>query len=436
MPMIRALTLILAVSTLTACHLDYVVELKPDGDRLIRGTKVDAGIEPSEIAALEDAYGQPESAPPRSRGNDGKQTEPAHLVFHGIDSGTGWPDGFGGKGSWATYDSPLGSADCFLECLGGDVNALADMLALQDGIDAVVSRIKTHLRKGLRGNRMLPRILRLIDDRLTPDARDAAVLGWALLFSYKALPEHDVTGDGPGRERLSNFIELRIQEAAVAFLWQRGWITASEALRLTSPTLDISDLSNRIIARSLDMDLNSDWMTQLDELEDEVSACFPKDFNDQLKADFANAVDGHPRLAVAWAATSSILTNREVTVGLKAAEKPSITNGDWNSERQSVVWTLDTAPLAIGLTAPPLCWSASWAHPDEAAQNRLLGHVGVDGESLVTLCLMWSEGTDKQRSDALDIIDSFANARRGTDIRVDTAALLGECKAALRKDGP
>lgn len=433
-PMIRTLALLLTLSALTACHIDYLVEIKNDGDRLLRRTTVDADLEPGEITALKDAYGQPEPDAAHHTSSEGDQHPPTKLLFHGIDSGIGWPDGFGGLGSWNTYESPLGSATCFLECLGGDVTALADMLAIQDGIDAVASRIKRQLREGMKGHRMLPRILRLIDDRLVPDSHDAIVLGWALLFSYKALPGKDLTGGGPGHDRLSGYLESRIQEAVVAFLWQRGWLTAGESSLLASQAADINSFAKRIVARALDLNMSGDWMEQLEELEDAVSACFTEDFNEVLKADFAKAVDGHPRLAVAWAATSSILTSREVTVRLEAAEKPATTNGEWDSERTFVEWTLDTAPLAVGLTAPPLCWSATWAQPDAAAQQRVLGHVGIEGEALVAFCLAWSEARDDQREAALDIIESFAHARHGTDIKADSASLLGECRRALDYD--
>ncbi|MDP7069962.1 MAG: hypothetical protein QF561_01275 [Phycisphaerales bacterium] len=427
--MIRTMSIALAAASLTGCNLNYAIELQPDGERLLRRTRVDAEIEPAEIAALKDAYGQPASP---SNDSHGKDTPPKRLVFHGIDSGSGWPDGFGGRGSWIRYDSPLGSADCFLECLGGDIPALSDILALQDGIDAVISLCRKHLREGMKNHRMLPRILRLIDDRVGPDVRDAAILGWALLFSYETLPDRDTTGDGPGAGRLADHLQTRIEEAAVAFLWQRGWITPAEAAALINHDADFSELTNRVITRALHVNMDRDGMHQMGLLEDDVSSCFPEDFDDDVNAAFASAVSGHPRLAVAWAATSSILTSRDVSVRLQATERPASTNGHWNDEHQYVEWTLDTAPLAVGLTAPPLCWSASWATPNETEQTRILGHVGLGGEALVSFCLAWNAASEEQRKSTLDIIDSFANARHGTDIKVESTDLLGECLRVLQ----
>jgi hypothetical protein len=405
----------------TGCSLHYDVTLTPDGEQLHRTTVVDVDIEPTEVDALRRQFGAPKHS-------DTSKNEPIRLIFSGSHAGPDWADGFGGRGSWTTYESPLGSTQCFLECLGGDVNVLDDLLALQNGIDAIASRIRRALRTELQGDPMLRPAIRLLDKRIAPDVRDAAVLGWALLFSSKVLPGKDLTGTGPGRSRLLNHVEKKLQEAAIAFLWQRNWLTASEASLLATGQADINDLGERILARALGLD--GEWKPRLLDFQERIDAIFTDDFNAELTQAFIKAVGPHTRLAVAWAATSAILTSRTVTISLTSATPPTTTNGHWQDG--VIEWELDSAPFAAGLTAPPLCWAATWATPDESAQARVLGHTDLEANDLVEFTLLWTDASKAQRSDATDIIESFAKARRGTEIRASGTDLLAECRRVLR----
>ncbi len=95
-------------------------------------------------------------------------------------------------------------------------------------------------------------------------------------------------------------------------------------------------------------------------------------------------------------------------------------------------WELETAPLAVGITAPPLCWSATWAKPNATAQDSILGHVGIDGRDLAEFCLLWNMSTPSQHEAVRDVLNSFAKARSGTNIKAEAADLLGECMAMMR----
>jgi len=409
---------------LVGCHLEYHVSMTPNGDTLDREVVVSSDIESLELERLQRAMGP--HTPLHRNGDPGQQ--PPRLIFNDHVSGSDWPDGFGGTGAWTIHTSPLGTADCFLECLGGDVSAVDDILALQRGIDAVVKRVRRQLRTELAGDPMLPRMLRLLNDRVHPDAADAAVLGWALLFSSHMLPDAETTGIGPGRDRMQAYIKARMSSAAVAFLWQRGWVTTSEA-QLAAMAEDPSDLDGpRIAARALDLDMDGDWEGQLEHIEDLIKNAFPEKFEDELLAAFTSAVGNRTRLAVAWSATSAILTSREVTVRLKSPEQPTTTNGTWSKESGQVEWSLDTAPLAVGLTAPPLCWSATWARPDEEAQRRILGQVCIDGDDLVAFATRWSAASSDQQQSIRHILKSFSTARSGTNIKVEADDVRAECR--------
>ncbi|MDP7029916.1 MAG: hypothetical protein QF733_06820 [Phycisphaerales bacterium] len=414
---------------LTGCQLDYDVTMTISGDVLHRDVAVSSDIEDVELDAIRHAMG-PHYAPRSRRGSDPGLTPPRYLFASDV-SGAGWPDGFGGQGLWTTHASPLGTASCFMECLGGDVTAVDDVLALQKGIDAIVNRIRRHLRTELADDPLLPDMLRLLNDRIHSDAADAAMLGWALVFSSQMLPGEDVTGGGPGDDRLKSYFQERLLSAALAFLWQRGWLTADEATMAALDPDSIEAGLPRIAARALGLRMTGDWNAQVRALGSRLEDSFPEGFSDELQATFTAAIGSRPRLAAAWAATSSILTSHEVTVQLKASSRPASTNGIWSQERGVVEWSLDTPPLAVGLTAPPLCWTASWAHPDEAAQQRILGHVCIDGTQLVEFATRWSMATPSQQDEVRDTLESFAAARSGTPLKAEADHVLSECMHTL-----
>ena len=423
-------TSLTAATFLAGCHLDYNVTITPDGSTLHRETTVSSEIEPHEVSELTDAFGSPE----RSTTEEGTPKAKTRLTFHGSDSGDGWADGFGGRGSWKIIDTPIGTAHSFLECIGGDTHIAEDLLALQDGIDAVDSLVRRQMRESLQGDKMLPKALNLLRHRIVPDAKDLAVMAWALIFARQALPGEDILGSDPAHGRLGDYLENRLREAAIAFLWQRDWITADEAALLTADHGDLEDMVDQVIARALGMKMKGDWREQFEAFQKRFDAAFPKGFDQQLTRTFTKAVGEHTRLAVAWAATTAFLTSREVTVRLKADTEPAITNGSWDKSLSAVQWKLETAPLAVGIIAPPLCWSATWVKPNATAQDSILGQVGIDGEDLAVFCLAWNTCTPDRHEAVRDVLNSFARARSGTEITADATDLLGECMALMEAD--
>lgn len=422
--MLRKFAFFAAATALFAgCSLTYQVTMTADHGTIHRETTVSSEIEPLEIAELTETFG----APDRSDEPGNATTPKTLLTFHGTESDETWPDGFGGRGSWQVIDTPIGTARCFLECLGGDAHIADDLLALQDGIDAVSLLIRRELKTSLQGDRILPKLLNLIDRRIAPDAKDLAVMGWALLFAIEMLPPEAEERVGIRTE----YFQQRLQEATTAFLWQRDWLTSNEALMLASGEIELDGCIPMIIARSLDVNIRDDWKPTSKYIETLLRNVFPEDFDSQLLATFTEAVGEHSRLAVACAATTAILTNREVEVRMKSASEPAITNGTWDSSKGVITWKLETAPLAVGVTTPPLCWSAIWAKPNATAQDSILGHVGITGAQLAGFCIAWNDAMPEAKKHVREILNSFAKVRHGTDIEADSAELLAECRAAL-----
>jgi len=426
---LKAASLTVTATLLAGCQLDYNIEITPEGETLHRETTVSSSIEPHEVSKLTAAFGDPE----RSTSGEGAPDAKTMLIFNGSVSGDGWSDGFGGRGVWETIDTPIGTAHTFLECIGGDTHIADDLAALQDGIDAVDTLIRRQLKHSMQGDKMLPKVLNLLRQRVVPDAKDLAVAAWAIAYAQQALPEKDILGTDPSQGRLGEFFERRLQEAAVAFLWQRDWITADEASMLAAERSDLNDIYDRILARALGMKLTGDWQAQLEAFQKRFDDAFPKGFDKQLTKTFTKAVGEHTRLAVGWAATTAFLTKRKVTVSLKSATEPVITNGTWNKALGAVQWKLATAPLAVGVTAPPLCWSATWAKPNATAQDSILGHVGIDGKDLAGFCLAWKICTPERQQAVRDVLNSFARARSGTDIKAEAIDLLGECMELMEQ---
>ncbi|MDP6601365.1 MAG: hypothetical protein QGG74_05710 [Phycisphaerales bacterium] len=406
---------------LAGCHLSYSVTMTPDGNSLRRETTVSSEIEPHEISELTDVFGSPE----RTTDPDETSSSKTTLTFHGAESGESWANGFGGQGSWRIIDTPIGTARCFVECLGGETHIADDLMAVQGGIDAVEAFVRRRLRTSLTGHRLMPKMLTLIRDRIAPDARDLVVMGWAMVFAHASLPPE-------ARSAATRDLESRLHEAAIAFLWQRDWITSTEAAAFIGEDFQAIELVfPKILARALGMNMHRDWQEQMMTLVKELGEVIPEDINEQLIEVFTEAVGEHTQLAVAWAATTAFLTSRKVTVRLNADSPPATTNGQWNANLGAVEWQLDSAPLAVGITAPPLCWSATWATPNSTAQDSILGHVGITGEDLSRFCLAWSLSSPQQHDDVRDVLNSYARARSGTDIEADAPELLRECMALL-----
>ncbi len=423
---------LLATATLllTGCSLKYEVDMTPTKDGLSRTTTMPSDAQPAELNTMRQDWTQGDAAKETNR--------QAQIVFSGDTHTRDWDDGFGGLGLWTTYESPLGTTTCFLECLGGNTHVLDDLMALQDGIDAAAQLFIDLLKKSMKGDPLLPAAIRVLNKRAIADVQDAAVMGWALLFGSKMLPGKDIIGNTPGGNRLEDFVEASLEQAIVAFLWQRDWITDAEAVRMCPPWRPskinhVDSFIARIMARALKMKMTGDWQTQLQTFITNAGDALPEDLDKQLTKAFVKEVGDRPQLQVAWAATIAVLTSRTVNVYLGADSKPTTTNGIWNAAKGRIAWTLDTAPLAVGLTAPPLCWSATWAHPDVDAQHKTLGHVNVTDEMLAEFVLAWNSATPEQQKHAQKVLDSYAHARSGTKIKASGDELVHECLSAMSK---
>lgn len=82
-------------------------------------------------------------------------------------------------------------------------------------------------------------------------------------------------------------------------------------------------------------------------------------------------------------------------VSLVAPREPFWTNGKWDAKDLRVVWSQVIAPRRD--SCDPLIWElpmvcvAVWDEPNEEAQTRLLGAVGLTQTSLLDYCL-WYQG--------------------------------------------
>ena len=243
--MTRLMSTTLGLALLAGCTLRYDVEMKPQGRSLHRSITVNEEVLDAELESLRAALG-----PERIEVGDAHETPPqrfgpadldrmaaaglpgsrATLTFSS-DTGSGpWSDGFSGLGAWTTYDSPLGTATCFLECIGGDVDLAGDLLHLQTAIDAAVREARLHVQEVLDGHPLRTRLLSLLRNRIHPDARDAVTLAWVMIMGRQMLPSGSAGDDDADRGLLREHADKVLVEASTAFLWQRDWITTNEAI--------------------------------------------------------------------------------------------------------------------------------------------------------------------------------------------------------------
>jgi hypothetical protein len=85
-----------------------------------------------------------------------------------------------------------------------------------------------------------------------------------------------------------------------------------------------------------------------------------------------------------WGGSDGSLDSLVVRLALPL--EPDETNGQWDDDSKTVVWSgYFPRESPRGFDAPLVC-SAEWEVPDSAAQVRMFGHVFLEGESLGTYC--------------------------------------------------
>lgn len=445
--MTRLMSTTLGLALLAGCTLRYDVEMKPQGRSLHRSITVNEEVLDAELESLRAALG-----PERIEVGDAHETPPqrfgpadldrmaaaglpgsrATLTFSS-DTGSGpWSDGFSGLGAWTTYDSPLGTATCFLECIGGDVDLAGDLLHLQTAIDAAVREARLHVQEVLDGHPLRTRLLSLLRNRIHPDARDAVTLAWVMIMGRQMLPSGSAGDDDADRGLLREHADKVLVEASTAFLWQRDWITADEAVELLEGTVHHEMVAARAMIRALNLPLDGSGLEQLRSAMQLMQNADYRELKERLAQTVLSELESNPRLAVALSSSLALLTNRQVQIRLQADRKPISTNGQWHSASQQVRWALTSAPMAAGLTRPPLCWWAFWASPDAVAQDSVLGHVGITEDRLLAFCIAWQQANAQARADVRASLDQFARTRSLADIEVDADVVLDECLNTLR----
>jgi len=414
---------LLTAFLISGCTVRYDLTLRPSGSSVQTEITVDEGLHDEELEVLRRAHG--------AHHVDTSDSLSTQFFFADSKTGERWADGFAGQGSWQQYHSPLGSADCFIECLGGDVDLMTDLLLLQDGIEIVFRMLETQIRESLEGHPLKGRIIQVLRDRMLPDARDAAIMLWAKTISEQLLPVEQHSGSDHKLQRLDQHIDGKIHDAVVAFLWQRNWINADESILLVQDRNFLEVILIRAALRALNLPMNEKSFTLLGEAWTQFKDSTPRDFGEVLADTVMHEMAQRPRLAVALASSLELFTTREVDVRLEMRQRPSQTNGRWNASTKQVVWSLDSAPMSSGLTTPPLCWWATWAYPNAAAQENTFGHVALTGTDLIAFCLAWNTASESARNEAAKIIDRFANTRHGTDLEIDPEIVVRDCMELL-----
>jgi hypothetical protein len=122
-------------------------------------------------------------------------------------------------------------------------------------------------------------------------------------------------------------------------------------------------------------------------------------------------------------------------VSLEAPREPFWTNGKWNAKERRVEWS-EQIPEADNSTGaqsggwPGIC-GAAWDDPDEQAQKRLLGKVGITGNALFDYNL-WYQGLSNQEKQEWDTFLPTARGHAKLADRLEEFAVLRRARGAQR----
>jgi hypothetical protein len=86
----------------------------------------------------------------------------------------------------------------------------------------------------------------------------------------------------------------------------------------------------------------------------------------------------------------------EADVRLRTGERPFVTNGDWDEETKTVVFSSSFVAAERRTTIAPAVYFAAWSEPDTAVQVKLFGRVIASGEELAAYAI-WVESVGKER---------------------------------------
>jgi len=419
----------------TGCpHNEYIVQLQPDGDHVLRtlefyccdGVNTNTGkpnyenFSPDELAAIAAMY------PAGDITNAGKQ-----YFAQGEFTNTLPPD-VGGAGACMSYVTTLGATGIYSERFRGndDMAGLATrrMHAADQLTDLLLGWSKAELAKEpgydqLRG---------FIDKDFRQDLKNLGAYWWEgqLVTSYQT---------NAYEEFIARFCQ---------YAWERGYFKVGD-IPVMYEALNSGDAKpmfahwQRFVAAKIGVPETNSVPASLGFLSDEKT----------MEASFTNYLAGTEAYRVKlqqWAAQANLNPtaqapqpssvtddllgeliefdlfghNDHLTVKLALTAPPLRTNGRWDETLKQVIWETDMGARTNAAHLPFACF-ATWVQPGDNFQTNHFGGTILTGDALLEYCL-WRNSLDAARGAEWDAF--IAGLQPGGELagKVSAFRFLGE----------
>jgi hypothetical protein len=413
----------------------YVVEMSPQDDGLARTltcwlekggqTPEIAALPQEDLARLEKLYGRPGTTDA-----SGKRVFAAEF-----DAQT--PSDVGGAGAYARYVTPFGTLWTYMERFRGDADLGpgrekldANLTKQRAAADQIVDLVVGWLQQEMGQDPAFPRVRQFLDKDLRGDLKSLLLFGWA----------HNVAAG------LGDASEEELVARAVQFLVERGYLRMTDVpavfrIELASDTGQFLILVQRLLARKMGVGDRQPIPASLAFLSDprrvaksfasyvqkteffqkRVEAWKQRQKNKPKPPSPPPAETATPRPGAAPPVPSGQPDARDqeptpegvledllgemigdwfdfqifgapdhLGVKLHCGTEPLASNGEWDEEARTVVWS---AELKAQRLLPFFCF-AIWCRPDQAAQEKHFGSLVLEGDDLAEYA-MWYCGLTK-----------------------------------------
>jgi hypothetical protein len=433
--------LVLAVA---GCNEEiYQIDLLPKGDKIERRLTISraerelADPERSEVERIAKLYGVKAPALPAKS-----------VSFTGTFANT-LPRDVGGDGHFVHVESPLGRVDVYVERFRGNDDLQLSLEARRKAVDQLVDLLVGWFESELRDAPDWPVLRSFLDKTFRNDLQNLSLYAWALnirsvmdsknlsaeisfraaqyfvergYLSYEEAPVlvrvfNDAFHRGDATDLLTRIRRLLIARSgstgngrladALGFLSDRQHVRASWR-RYFEQTGEFKQQREKLQRQNAEHQekqserLGGSTKFNSEEAKRESAAPARENFDaveDAALTDLQNSAFPILNLRL----FGEIDTTK---VSLVAPREPFWTNGKWDAKDRRVVWSQMIAPRPD--SGDPLIWElpmvcvAAWDEPNEEAQSRLLGAVGVTQSSLLDYCLWYQglTGLEKREWDA------------------------------------
>lgn len=385
-----------AISGLCACdHTRFEVHVEPKGPEFQRSLSAShvssSGAEPhrlpreraERLAAL---YGAA-----RFEGGETLRATFTHAT----------PDDLGGAGRYLRLATPFGDLVHYQERVGGEDDLVARFRRVEIAGERAAALVAAWLRSELGA---APRWAVLAPGLGAPLARDIANL--ALAFQLEQGEHRPIEADGGSTARVEG-TAARLAMYCV----ERGYFELEDLpLLLRAASVDGSSAEDatlaplqRLLARRMGLGAEDPLPEQLGFLASSGSAWgswerFVASAEYTALLSSWPTPEGEDALGVLLAdllGSALEWSPERLALSLTTRGAPHWTNGAWDAAASRVRWEFEI-PGPRGL--PVICY-ATWAEPNEGAQNARLGGVALRGRALLDYAVWYAGLSDAERGD-------------------------------------